>query len=190
MRKKQIGILALQGGVIEHVDMLASVGIFPVLVRKPEQLCSLSGIILPGGESTAIGKLLHKNKLFEPLKMAIENGLPAWGTCAGAILLGKGGSEYCLGLGNYEVDRNAYGSQLDSFETTGTIKGIADDFPLVFIRAPKFCHIGNECEILAKIGGEPIFLQSGNIWATAFHPELSGDNRVHAAFVKHCLPLK
>ena len=183
---KRIGVLALQGGVAEHLHMLESVGAEAIAVKLPAHLDGLDGIILPGGESTAIGKLLHKNGLFAPLQQAIKAGLPTWGTCAGAILLGQVGSDYALQLAPYSVERNAYGSQLDSFETTAAIDGIAEDFPFIFIRAPKFAELGGDCKVLARIKGEPVFLQCDHFWATAFHPELSDDPRVHAAFVERC----
>ncbi len=184
--KKTIGVLALQGGVAEHIHMIEAVGAQAVLVKIPQDLDGLNGIILPGGESTAIGKMLHKNALFVPLQSAIKNGLPAWGTCAGAILLSHSGSEFSMNLASYNVERNAYGSQLDSFETVGKIDGIADDFPFVFIRAPKFVFDSGECKVLATIRDEAVFLECGHIWATAFHPELSDNSRVHAAFVERC----
>ncbi len=184
--KKTIGVLALQGGVAEHVHMIEAVGAKAVLVKLPAHLEQLDGIILPGGESTAIGKMLHKNALFEPLKEKIKHGLPTWGTCAGAILLSHSGSEFSMDTAPFKVARNAYGSQLDSFETIGKITGIADDFPFVFIRAPKFVFDPSACKVLATIRDEAVFLEYNNIWASAFHPELSDDTRVHAAFVERC----
>ncbi len=184
--KKRVGVLALQGGVTEHLHMLEAMDAEAVAVKQSQHMDDLDGIILPGGESTAIGKMLHKNELFEPLKAKIKGGLPTWGTCAGAILLSLGGSEFSMDIAPYEVARNAYGSQLHSFETTADINGIAHDFPFIFIRAPKFEKLGSDCKVLAKIQNEPVFLQCGNIWATAFHPELSDDTRVHAAFVERC----
>lgn len=184
--KPVVGVLALQGGVAEHVAMLRKCGAEVREVRLPIDLDRLCGIILPGGESTAIGKLLHKSGLFESLRESIDAGLPAWGTCAGAILLSKGGSEYALGCGNFSVKRNAYGSQLDSFETCADIASIADDFPLVFIRAPQFHDLAADVKVLCAIKGQPLFLRDRHIWASAFHPELSGDSRVHRAFVEFC----
>lgn len=187
-----IGILALQGSVEEHAKMIEKCGAIAKEIRNPKELDGISGIIFPGGESTAIGKLLDKNNLREPLIKKITEGLPAWGTCAGAILLAQNGSEYSLKVGDFDVERNAYGSQIDSFETPLNINiplikgGLGDlkNFPAIFIRAPKFTRVGQDVEILSEYQGTPVFVRDKNIWASTFHPELANDEGVHKAFIK------
>lgn len=187
MIRKKIGVLALQGGVREHCLALSRCGVEVQEVRTSSDIADICGIILPGGESTAIGKLLIKNKLFHPLQEALQNGLPVWGTCAGAILLSQSGSEYSLGILDIDVDRNAYGSQISSCIVSVFIHDIADDFPAVFIRAPRFSRVGAGVEILSEKDGEPFFVSQGKAWASSFHPELTDDIRVHEAFVKKCV---
>jgi len=188
MREKMsvIGILALQGGVAEHLAMIERCGAIAKEIRTPEDLVGISGILLPGGESTAIGKLLVNNHLFFPLREAIEKGLPAWGTCAGAILLAKEGSEFSLGLADFGVRRNGFGRQVASFRENIAIEGIEEKFPAIFIRAPRFENLKKDVEIRARWNGEPIFLQQKNIWATSFHPELSDNPAAHRHFVEFC----
>lgn len=181
-----IGVLALQGGVSEHCDFLTSSGALAKEIRTPQDLRGISGILLPGGESTAIGKLLVKNHLFEPLRSSIQNGLPTWGTCAGAILLAKEGSEFSLGIADFEVCRNGFGRQVASFSAPLSIRGIAEDFPAIFIRAPRFKNIDSSVEILAHWKNEPVFLRQDRVWASSFHPELSENPAVHQAFVNFC----
>ncbi|QQS58925.1 pyridoxal 5'-phosphate synthase glutaminase subunit PdxT [Candidatus Peregrinibacteria bacterium] len=186
MKEKKIGVLALQGGVREHLFALSRCGTGVCEVRVPNDLVGLCGIILPGGESTTMGKLLEKNNLQKPLQEALKQGLPVWGTCAGAILLSKSGSEYSLGILDADVDRNAYGSQISSQIAPVSIRGIVGRFPAVFIRAPRFSRIGSNTEILSEWNNEPIFLRQKTVWATSFHPELTDDIRVHKAFMEMC----
>jgi len=189
MQKKQkiIGILALQGGVKEHEEMIEKSGGFPKKIRTPEDLCGISGIIFPGGESTAIGKMILKNHLFLPLRENIQRGLPVWGTCAGAILLGKEGSEFSLKVADFGVRRNGFGRQIASFETKIAISGISPNFPAIFIRAPRFENINESTvEILAEWQEEAVFLRQKHIWTSSFHPELSNNNAVHTHFVQFC----
>src|SRR3989338_11432725 len=154
----KIGILALQGDVKEHAKMLESCGAEPVLVKLPQDLDGINGIILPGGESTAIGLLMKKSGLDSALKEKIQNGLPAYGTCAGAILLAKEiiGENPRLGLMNISVKRNDYGRQIDSFEADVPVKSFTEKFHAVFIRAPVIEKTGNTIEILAEFEGKPI----------------------------------
>lgn len=186
---KKIGVLALQGGVAEHVDCLRKVrGVEPVLVRRIENLDELDGLILPGGESTAIGLLLRKFDYLDPLKNKIKNGLPVWGTCAGMILLAQtieGEAEPHLGVMAIKVKRNAYGRQLDSFDHIGCISKITDEeICMRFVRAPLIeTWDENKVEILYKVSGEVVAAKQENILVTSFHPELVGETKIHEYFV-------
>jgi len=185
----KIGILALQGAVQEHHEMLSFSNVEIIEVRYPHDLKNLSGIILGGGESTAIGKLLKKQNIYFPLQKAIKEGLPAWGTCAGAILLAKEGSEYSLQVGDFSVQRNGFGRQNASFSTFLEVKGISKKFEAIFIRAPRFLPLSlkkTAIKILATHQREPVFLEQENIWASTFHPELGADHAVHQAFIHFC----
>ncbi len=172
----KIGILALQGNVREHAAVLRSLGAEPVEVRKPEQLEDLDGLVIPGGESTAIARLVRLYGLEEAIRGFSR---PLFGTCAGMILLDRNH----LGLLDLEVSRNAYGRQVASFEADLELAG--DDRPLrgVFIRAPRVTEAGPEVEVLAELDGEPVLLRQGRIIVAAFHPELTDDTRVHARFL-------
>ena len=172
-----IGVLALQGNFREHTAMLRSLGADVVEVRLPEQLDGLDGLVIPGGESTAIARLMALYGLEEPLRRFEQ---PIFGTCAGMILLDRAH----LGLVDLEVDRNAYGRQLASFEADLTLAG--DDEPLrgIFIRAPRVADYGPELEVLAHHEGEPVLLRDGRILVASFHPELTGDTRVHKRFLE------
>jgi len=168
-----IGILALQGDVIEHVNMLASFGQRSKLIRYPEHLEGISGLILPGGESTTMTKLIRLAGLEEPLKSFIMSGKAVWGTCAGVILLAKGG---ILESVDVEVERNAYGAQLDSFVKPGMF--MEKEIPMVFIRAPRILSINEKtCQVLSSLDGHIVAAQSENIIISTFHPELT-DNTV------------
>ena len=184
---KNIGVLALQGAFNEHIEMIKSLGHRGIEVRKPEQLNDLDGIILPGGESTAIGKLLNDFKIKESLIDKIKSGLPVWGTCAGMILLAKeldGDEDAHLKVMDIKVKRNAYGSQLDSFVTKGVIKKISKkQIPMVFIRAPYIVDIGEKVDLLHKVDGNIVAAREGNMLATSFHPELTNDTTFHEYFI-------
>lgn len=190
----QIGILAIQGSVIEHRRALEKLGVKVSEIRLPEDLKVVDGLILPGGESTTISKLIKRFGLFDELKKQISNGLPVWGTCAGAILLAKKvigkNPPLTLGLMDIEVDRNAYGRQVDSFEKELIVK--SDELRVnnihgVFIRAPKIRPLPkSDVEILAECYGEPVMLRQKNILATSFHPELTEDLFVHQYFLDMC----
>lgn len=177
-------MLALQGAVREHVEAIRDVGGEPVLVRLPKDLAQLDALILPGGESTTMRKLIDRYGLREPILAMARAGAPILGTCAGMILLADrldGGEEPILGLLDVSVERNAYGRQLDSFETDLDIPALGDE-PLhgVFIRAPVVSDIGPGVEVLARDAeGRPIAVRQGQVLATAFHPELTQDRRLH-----------
>ena len=182
-----IGILALQGAFKEHKDILDMLGVDSYEIRKKTDLKKRpDGLIIPGGESTVIGKLLNDLDMMEELKNMIENGIPVFGTCAGLILLAKkieNDKRIHLGCMNIEVQRNAYGRQLGSFVTEEEFQGIGK-IPMVFIRAPYIKSIGNNVKILSEVKGKIIAAEEKNILVTAFHPELTKDTRVHKYFIE------
>ena len=182
-----IGILALQGAFKEHKDILDKLEADSYEIRKKSDLKKRpDGLIIPGGESTVIGKLLNDLDMMEELKNMIENGIPVFGTCAGLILLAKkieNDKRIHLGCMNIEVQRNAYGRQLGSFVTEEEFKGIGK-IPMVFIRAPYIKSAGNNVKILSEVKGKIIAAEEKNILVTAFHPELTKDTRVHKYFIE------
>jgi 5'-phosphate synthase pdxT subunit len=190
----RIGVLALQGDVREHLAALRAAGADAVAVRRPEELADLDGLVLPGGESTTIAKLADRFGLLEPLRKALGSGLPAYGSCAGMILLADRildapADQETLGGLDVTVRRNAFGRQVDSFETEVALDGI-DGGPLhaVFIRAPWVEAAGEGVQVLGRVeggaaDGKIVAVRQGNLLATSFHPELTGDPRVHALFV-------
>jgi 5'-phosphate synthase pdxT subunit len=182
----RVGVLALQGDVREHAAVLARLGVEPVEVRTPEQLRSVDGLIIPGGESTTIGKLADRFGLTESLRRRIEEGMPTYGTCAGMIFLAAGvtqGSQPQLGVLDAVVERNAFGRQNESFEADLEVVGWQHPFHAVFIRAPWVAKVGSGVEVLAEVEGHPVMVRQGNILATSFHPELTDDDRVHRLFL-------
>lgn len=182
----KIGILALQGAFQEHKNILDSLNIDNCLVKTKEQLKDIDGIILPGGESTAMGKLLRDFDILEPLKEKIKNGFPVFGTCSGMILLAEklSNSEVVhLGVMEIEIKRNAYGRQLGSFETLGDFKGIDKKVKMVFIRAPYVENIKEGVEILSVVNGNITAVREKNMLAVSFHPELTADTSVHEYFL-------
>ncbi len=187
---KTIGVLGMQGAVVEHMKKIAAVGARPRNVRTRDGLQSIDGLILPGGESTAIGKLLNDFQLMEPLRQQISKGMPVWGTCAGLILLAKkicGQTGTYLHLMDITARRNAYGGQLNSFRTFAYIKPVAKEkLPLVFIRAPYIEKIGKDVTPLAEIEGHIVAAQQGNMLVTSFHPELTEDLHFHQYFAARC----
>jgi len=190
-RPLRIGVLALQGGVAEHLAMLSGLGAEAVEVRLPAHLEGLDGIILPGGESTTIGTLLVEYGLLEPLRHRIQAGLPAYGTCAGMILLARDLGDVqqpILGVMDIGVRRNAFGSQLDSFERDLAVAGLeGGPFRAVFIRAPAIERLGAGVETLAALAdGTPVAARQGRLLASAFHPELGEDARIHRMFLELC----
>lgn len=183
-----IGVLALQGAVQEHLDCLQSLpGVTGIAVKKAADLNGIDGLILPGGESTTIGKLLQEFQLTPLLIAKIRAGLPVWGTCAGMILLAKTivDQPHChLGLMDITVQRNAYGSQLNSFTTNALIPAVSSvPLPLVFIRAPYVAKVGPNVKVLATVADKIVAVEQGNMLATAFHPELTGNLEFHKYFV-------
>jgi 5'-phosphate synthase pdxT subunit len=192
-----IGVLALQGDFIEHINVLRRLGVRAIPVRTPAELAELDGLIIPGGESTTIGKLAARWGLMEPLQQFVEAGKPVWGTCAGMILLAKdigetpdsGGAHVVpprLGVMDIKVDRNAYGRQVDSFEAALAVDFLGDDapFPAIFIRAPRLEAVGEGVKPLIWHAGQIVAaLQDDQLLVTAFHPELTGDSRLHAFFL-------
>lgn len=184
---KKIGVLALQGGVVEHMAILEQIqGVQVVSVRKVSDLSGLLGLIIPGGESTALLKLLEITQLKVPLKKLIDQGFPIFGTCAGLILLGS----HQFGNMAVQVERNAFGSQLDSFDHYGYIESISDKpICMRFVRAPKIIEVHSEqVQVLYRLEGFPVAVLQGNLLATAFHPELVGEVALHRFFVEElCL---
>lgn len=186
----KIGVLGFQGAVIEHQRHIEKVGEEAVVVRYPEQLNELDGIILPGGESTTIGKLLNRTGMMEPLRKKIQEGLPVWGTCAGMILLAReldNDPVRHLAVMNIAVRRNAYGTQIDSFDTIADIPEVSEDaVPLVFIRAPYITRVGEGVKTLCKLNGHIVAAQENNMLVTSFHPELTDDSAFHRYFSRMC----
>ncbi|HVC74090.1 MAG TPA: pyridoxal 5'-phosphate synthase glutaminase subunit PdxT [Mycobacteriales bacterium] len=191
----RIGVLALQGDVREHLRALADSGAEPVPVRRAGELDAVDGLVIPGGESTTIAKLAVAFDLLEPLRKRIAGGLPAYGSCAGMILLadrvldGVEGQQTLGGL-DVTVRRNAFGRQVDSFEETLALTGVpGGPFHAVFIRAPWVESVGPDVEVLGTVESGPaagriVAVRQGGLLATSFHPELAGDARVHALFVE------
>ncbi len=182
-------MLALQGDVREHLAALADVGAYPVEVRTPEDLAGLEAVVLPGGESTTMSLLLDSAGLFSPLAQRLDDGMPAFGTCAGMILLagqvadGRPGQR-TFGAIDIAVRRNAYGPQVNSFEASVDVEGVrGGPLEAVFIRAPVVEHAGPEVEVLARVDGTPVVCRQGPVLVAAFHPELAGDLRLHQLFV-------
>ncbi len=185
----KIGILALQGDFIEHIAMLNSLGAETVAVRLPNQLNNIDGLIIPGGESTTISKLMHEWHLYEPILHLGKSGLPIWGTCAGAIIL----AQQHLKLMDIMVERNAFGRQIDSFVADLNFAPLgAQPFPAVFIRAPIITSVGANNYSLITTGtlddGTIVAAQQDKLLATAFHPELTDDNRFHKYFLQTLTP--
>ena len=191
-----IGVLALQGDVREHVQALAALGVEAIAVRRPAELAAVDALVLPGGESTTMAKLARTFDLLEPLRQRVKEGMPTFGTCAGMILLadriedGAPGQESIGGL-DITVRRNAFGRQVDSFEGQVDVSGLDSPVHGVFIRAPWVESVGDDVEVLARVGadadpravGRIVAVRQGPLMATSFHPEVGGDARVHGMFV-------
>jgi 5'-phosphate synthase pdxT subunit len=177
----RIAILALQGAFIEHEQMLQRLGVDTIEIRqRRDWMLPKDGLILPGGESTVQMRLLNELGLYEPVRQAIAYGLPTFGTCAGMILLSEGR----LGTMDFRVRRNAYGRQLGSFHTAGHVDGIGGDVPMTFIRAPYVEQVLTAvCKPIATVDGNIVAVRQGRQLATAFHPELDDDTRLHQAFL-------
>jgi 5'-phosphate synthase pdxT subunit len=185
---KKVGVLAMQGAFVEHIAILRRLGVEALPIRTAAELKGLSGLVIPGGESTTIGKLMREYRLTEELKRLIARGFPVWGTCAGMILLAKevaGHEQQLLGAMDIRVRRNAFGRQVDSFEVALDVPVLGHPpFPADFIRAPWIERVGDGVEVLARLpDGKPVAAREGNILVTAFHPELTADLRFHEYFL-------
>jgi pyridoxal 5'-phosphate synthase pdxT subunit len=187
----RIGVLALQGDFDAHITMLATLGVEGIAIRLPKQLEQISGIIIPGGESTTIGKLMVSYNLQGILKQKIQEGLPVWGTCAGLILLAREtdnalAGQPLLASMDIRVCRNAFGSQRESFETDLSVPALGEaPFHALFIRGPSVEVVGPQVEVLATLDdGTIVAVREGTLLGTAFHPEVSGDSRFHQYFLR------
>jgi len=182
----KIGVLALQGAVREHVRAVEAAGAEAFVIKKKEELEHVDGLILPGGESTTMRKLIDKYDFMDELRKQAQEGKPMFGTCAGLILLAKnivGYDQPHLGVMDITVERNSFGRQRESFEADLDIKDVADDFPAVFIRAPHIVEAGENTEVLAKHNGRIVAAREGQFLGCSFHPELTEDHRLAAYFV-------
>lgn len=185
----KIGVLAVQGAFVEHEKALVRIGAEPVEVRLPHHLDDLGGLIIPGGESTTIGKVAQRWGLMKPIRTFARSGRPLWGTCAGMILMAKDvldsmPGQPTLDLMDIAVRRNAFGRQVDSFEADLKVSALGEEpFPAVFIRAPLVERVEDGVEVLAQLDdGTVVAARQGNLLVTAFHPELTGDDRFHRYF--------
>ena len=187
----RVGVLALQGDTREHLAALVQAGAEAITVRRQAELESVDALVIPGGESTTMSKLLGEFELFEPLRARLADGMPAYGSCAGMILLASeisdagvpGREAVPLGAIDMTVRRNAFGRQVDSFEGDVDFDGLDSPVHAVFIRAPWVERVGPSVEVLARAAGHPVAVRQGRMLATAFHPEMTGDRRVHGLFV-------
>jgi 5'-phosphate synthase pdxT subunit len=185
----KIGVLALQGDVAEHIASLGDCGVIASGVRSKEEIQSIDALVIPGGESTTIAKLARAFGVFDLIKSRIASGMPTYGSCAGMILIADqildgGVDQEGFGGIDAQVRRNAFGRQVDSFETDLTFASISGAaFRAVFIRAPWVESVGTQVEVLASFNGHPVAIRQGHLLATSFHPELTGDNRIHSFFV-------
>ncbi|MBN2738788.1 MAG: pyridoxal 5'-phosphate synthase glutaminase subunit PdxT [Spirochaetales bacterium] len=186
---KPIGILALQGDVEKHYKMIEKLGVRAIKARTPEDISSISALVIPGGESTTMGKLLDRFGILAPLREKIQQGFPVYGTCAGAILLAKNienSEQLRIGTMDITVSRNAYGRQIESFETEITSPFFGDEaMTAVFIRAPIITAVKSHVEVLLSYENKAILVRQNNMLAGTFHPELTSDNRIHKYFVEH-----
>lgn len=191
----KIGVLSLQGDVREHARSLSDCGVHSSLIRRPSELEAVDALVIPGGESTTISKLARIFNIFAPIQERISAGMPVYGSCAGMILLADRVEDAIVGQESFggldvTVRRNAFGRQVDSFETDLTFKGITQPpIRAVFIRAPWVERVGFSVEVLAEVNGHPVAVRSDHLFATSFHPELTGDNRIHKFFIEEvCEP--
>ena len=185
----KVGVLALQGDVREHVSALIACGVNPRAVRRTNELADVEALVIPGGESTTIAQLAEIFGLYEPIKARIAAGMPVYGSCAGMILLADSildakQDQKTFGGLDITVRRNAFGRQVDSFESDIAFKdGSTDVIRAVFIRAPWVEHVGKDVEVLAQVDGHAVAVRSKHLLATSFHPELTGDHRIHRYFI-------
>jgi pyridoxal 5'-phosphate synthase pdxT subunit len=182
----RVGVLSLQGDFREHLRILSELGIEPVSVKTPQQLADVDALVIPGGESTTIGKLAVRFGLLDPLREAIRDGLAVYGTCAGMILLSSAvteGDQPLIGALDVVVKRNAFGRQNESFETDLEIEGLDMPFHAVFIRAPWIEKVGSDVEVLGEVDDHAVMVRQDRILASSFHPELTGDKRIHRMLI-------
>jgi 5'-phosphate synthase pdxT subunit len=184
----KVGVLALQGAFAEHAAVLEALGADAVQVRTPAELGGLDALVMPGGESTTMSLLLQKSGLDVAIAGALDDGLPVFGTCAGLILLAAEVTDgrpdqMSFAVLDVTVQRNGYGRQRDSFESELRVSGMKDPFGAVFIRAPRILRVGADVDVLASFDGDPVLVRRGPVLAAAFHPELSGDLRLHHLFL-------
>lgn len=182
-----VGVLALQGAFAAHAECLRELSVTTIEVRSPEDLASVDALLMPGGESSTMSQLLLSSGLFAPIAQRISEGMPVFGTCAGMILLATEildgrDDQISFSAIDISVRRNAFGRQIDSFEST--ISTPLGDFHGVFIRAPRIVRVGDAVAVLGEFNGEPVLVRQGNVLAASFHPELAGDVRVHKYFVE------
>ncbi|MBB5174939.1 5'-phosphate synthase pdxT subunit [Texcoconibacillus texcoconensis] len=182
----KIGVLALQGAVREHVQSLEANDVDVVVIKRPEQLQEVDGLVFPGGESTTMRRLINKYGFFEELQQFVNKEKPIFGTCAGAILMAReliGDEDPFLKAMDIAVERNAFGRQRESFEATLKVESVGDDIEAVFIRAPIISNVGQSVDVLATFNGQVVAAQQGPFLACSFHPELTEDRRFHQYFV-------
>ncbi|MEY4025493.1 MAG: glutamine amidotransferase subunit PdxT [Actinomycetota bacterium] len=182
-----VGVLALQGAFEAHQHVLRDLGVETVQVRTPAELELVDALVMPGGESTTMSHLLVTSGLFESIDARLNQGMPVFGTCAGMILLAKGvldgrSDQKSFGAIDIDVKRNAYGRQIDSFETDIEIDGLVEDFHAVFIRAPQIARCGEGVTVLARHGEDIVLARQGSVMVASFHPELTSDTRIHSLF--------
>ena len=186
--RARIGVLALQGAFAAHVSAIQQLGAETSEVRLPADLDHCGALVMPGGESTTMSKLLETSGLFDPIAERLAHGMPAFGTCAGMILLAREildgrPDQRSFGAIDITVRRNAYGRQIDSFETDLQVRGLRDQFHAVFIRAPRITACNSDVEVLAEHDGSPVLVRSNSVMAASFHPELTDDHRIHRLFL-------
>ena len=185
----KIGVLGLQGDVREHARLVEQAGGTPIVVKHAEDLDEVAGLIVPGGESTTIGKLLDRFALLDPLRDRADAGLPLFGTCAGAILMareirGRDAVPHSIGVMDIAVVRNGYGRQADSFETDLEVAGLGEPLRSIFIRAPIIEEVAPAVQVLASYDERPVLVRQGSLLASTFHPEIAGDDRIHRLFLE------
>ena len=181
-----VGVLALQGDFAAHARVLERLGATPAFVRKPADLAALDALVLPGGESTTMLNGLARDGLEAPVRDFVASGRRVLGTCAGVILLARNvthPAQRSFAALDVDVERNAYGTQLDSFADVVDPGGAFPDLPTVFIRAPRITRVGPAVEVLARVAGHPVLVRAGAVWGATFHPELADDDRVHRAWL-------
>ncbi|MNZ79053.1 Glutamine amidotransferase subunit PdxT [compost metagenome] len=183
----RVGVLALQGAVAEHIRSIENAGAEGIVVKHPEELAELDGLIIPGGESTTIGKLMRKYGFIDAIRLFSKQGRPVFGTCAGSIVMAKeieSGEEAHLELMDIKVSRNAFGRQRESFETNLDVKGLKEPVRAVFIRAPLITAVGDSVEILSTYNDEIVTARQGHLLVSSFHPELTDDYSLHSYFLE------